>query len=306
MATTRTDYGKEFIKPEKIKISPQQQCEQSGGIWDAQTQTCIRLSKQTPTTTTKTTTPKSSTKNGVIDKEGNAITPEQNAARLKEFEFLAASQGRSAMAQIQQREALAQQQQDLLNTPQMEVTPDGRQIIKEGGIVENLATGGAAIGGAIAGAKFGAVGGAALGSVVPGLGTAVGGLVGGIGGGVVGAIGGAYVKLKIQKGQDIKEANKVFSQAKTNKQEILNMINANLVTEGQARELWQEEKQNIAATQTYLKRQTQSDLNAFLGNPGDELIAVESYLTLDNLYDLEFEKALIQPDQTKIRFPQSE
>lgn len=160
--------------------------------------------------------------------------------------------------------------------------------------VSNVATGGAALGGAVLGAKSGA----ALGTVIaPGLGTIIGGIVGAAGG----AIGGAYVKLTAEKLYDVKKANKIFSTAKTNKQEILNMVNSGLMSEGQARELWQEEKDNIAISQSYLKRQTQNDLNDFLGKPGDDLLAIERYLALDNAYDLEFEKALMSPDPNKIR-----
>jgi hypothetical protein len=148
------------------------------------------------------------------------------------------------------------QQANILQSPGMEMTADGRQVVQEGGIMSNVATGAAAIGGGIVGAKAGAAAGAALGSfLAPGVGTIIGGIVGGVGG----AIGGAYVKQRIQKTQSIKQANKVFTTAKTNKAEILNMINAGLVTEGQARSFWIEDKKNIAASQAYLKRQTQND-----------------------------------------------
>lgn len=159
---------------------------------------------------------------------------------------------------------------------------------------ENLATTTAAGGGAIFGAKTGAALGTAI---APGIGTLVGGVIGA----GVGAVGGAYTKLTIQKRQQVKEANKIFNTAKTNKNEILNMVNAGLLTEGQARELWLEEKQNIALAQRYLKEQTHNDLENFLGNPGDELTAVEAYLALDRAYDIEFENALLNPNPAKIR-----
>jgi len=198
----------------------------------------------------------------------------------------------TAVAQQQQAQLQLQQQADLLNQPDI-LMPDGREVVQDGGLVSDTATGAAAAGGAVVGAKAGA----ALGTLVaPGIGTVIGGIVGGIGG----AIGGAYTKLTVQKRQSVKEATKVFSQAKTNKNEILNMVNAGLVTEGQARALWQEEKQNIYSSYTYLKRETDSDLNNFLGQPADELIQVESYLALDRFYDVEFEKALMQPNPNKI------
>lgn len=191
------------------------------------------------------------------------------------------------------------QEQQMLSAAPIPLSPDGRQAVPDESMLSKGATGAAAFGGAV----FGAKAGAAVGTLIaPGIGTAVGGIIGGVGG----AVGGAYTKMTIQKRQDVKESLKLFSQAKKNKQEILNMINAGLLSEGQARELWQEEKQNIAAAHSYLKRQTQNDLTNFIGNPGDELIQVESYIALDNYYDLEFEKALLQPNPAMIRYQQPE
>ena len=197
-------------------------------------------------------------------------------------------------AQQQRREQeLARMVQEGVLTPQ-EIEQLGVGNLGANNAFENVGTGGAALAGAIGGAKFGAAAGTAI---APGLGTAVGGIIGGVGG----AIGGAYVKLGYQKKQDIKEANKLFTTAKTNKQEILNMVNAGMLSEGQARALWSEEKENIYISRNYLKKQTSSDLANFLGNPGDDLIAVESYLALDPFYDLEFEKALQAPNPALIR-----
>lgn len=161
--------------------------------------------------------------------------------------------------------------------------------------LSTAATVAAAGGGALVGAKAGA----ALGTVVaPGVGTIVGGIIGGIGG----AIGGAYTKLSIQEKQDVKKADQLWKKAKTNKNEILNMVNSGLLTEGRARALWAEEKANISLAHSYLKEQTSNDLKDFLGSPGDELINIEAYLQLDSEYDLEFERALLNPDPRRVVF----
>jgi len=174
------------------------------------------------------------------------------------------------------------------------LTPDGREIVQPESAISKGATIAAGAAGAVAGAKTLA----AVGTMIaPGVGTAIGGIVGAVGG----FIGGAYVKQKVQKTSDVKKAFKVYSQAVKNKGEIINFVNAGLVTEGQARTLWAEEKQNIYASYAYLKRETQNDLNNFLGSPGDELIQIEAYLALDPQYDLEFEKALISPNPARIR-----
>jgi hypothetical protein len=211
--------------------------------------------------------------------------------------ILATPPGAIEVSQARQNEQVALQEQQILSSAPAPLNPDGRQAVPDENILSKGATGAAAAGGAI----FGAKAGAAVGTLIaPGIGTLVGGIIGGAGG----AIGGAYTKMTIQKRQNVKEALKVYNQAKTNKQEILNMVNAGLLSEGQARGLWQEEKQNIASSHSYLKQQTQNNLDDFLGNPGDELIMVESYLALDSLYDLEFEKALMQPNPAMIRYQQ--
>lgn len=277
----------------KRETDQMNQCQAKGGRWDSATKKCVMPTKSSlpGSVVNDAETGKVS---GFINKSGDFvkagvkdtqnIVNKQNAQQIQ-GNFVTTEQ----IAQVQNQA----QQEAMMMAGGVQMTPDGRQIIQDGGVVENIATGGAALAGGIGGAKVGA----ALGTLVaPGLGTVIGGVVGGIGG----AIGGAYVKLRIQKGQDIKQANKVFTQAKTNRNEILNMVNAGIVTEGQARELWAEEKQNINAVHRYLKQQTTNDLDAFLGQPGDEYIAVNSYLRLENLYDIEFEKALMQPNPNKI------
>jgi gas vesicle protein len=230
---------------------------------------------------------------GISEAEVRGLT-EKNASKM------ATPAGAIEAPQAKQQQELAQTEQNLLTSgSNMEITPDGRQAVPDENIISKGATGAAAIGGAVIGAKAGALTGTLI---APGIGTVVGGIIGAAGG----AVGGAYAKMTIQKRQNVKESMKVFNQAKTNKNEILNMINARLLSEGQARDLWQEEKQNIASSYSFLKMQTQSNLDDFLGNPGDEFIVVEGYLALDNFYDLEFEKALLQPNPAKIRYQQTE
>lgn len=294
-----------YEKPEKDKRTPQQACIEEGGFWDAKTQTCLRA-PPTPTPTPQPTEPTKESKGQgeyFIPHVPNPVSREEYNAYKSSVGFQTAEKGaqtplvEQTLSQTkgtrQFAEAQAMQEQDLLSQPQPMFTPDGRQIIQPQGLVSQGATLASAGAGAVVGAKAGA----GLGTLIaPGVGTLIGGVVGAIGG----AIGGAFIKQKVQKIQDVKEANKVFSQAKTNRAEILNMINSGIISEGQARTLWAEEKQNIYATQSFLKKQTQDDLNNFLGNPGDELIAVNSYLFLERYYDLEFEKALLQPNPSRI------
>lgn len=286
-------------------------CRAQGGQWDPVNRVCVM--PQAIKNQTETKAPETTNKDQVFrDESGRpagitiggktylGLSPsdvEKMAATEEAKKGGPATQAFETGAIAQQQAA---QQQQIMNNLSPEVlASDGRQVVQPEGMVSKGATIAAAGGGAVVGAKAGA----ALGTLVaPGIGTVIGGIVGGIGG----AIGGAYAKMKVQKLQDVKEATKTFSQAKTNKNEILNMVNAGLVTEGQARELWREEKMNIISSYAYLKSQTQNDLNNFLSSPGDELIQIESYLALDGLYDLEFEKALMLPNPSKIRIMPTE
>jgi hypothetical protein len=268
-------------------------CEASGGVWDEATQTCTQADTEAKVTKTEAIRNQETGRvTGVELPDGRFL----GGLKPKDVQLLLEKQRqRTELPQGTVAGGTAQAQADMIQQLQnaQGISPDGREIIQPQGAVSNIATGASAAAGAVIGAKSGA----GIGTLIaPGIGTAIGGIIGGIGG----AIGGAYVKQRFQKNQDINEANKVFTQAKQNKAEIMNMINSGIITEGQARGLWAEEKQNIFAVQRYLQQQTQSDLNNFLGNPGDDLIAVDSYLTLDPFYDLEFEKALIMPNPTRI------
>ncbi len=275
----------------RLKIA----CLNNGGTWDAKSKTCIpkkveekEETKKQPPATNDPVLKLAREKGLSLENAADVLlsktggTPQQQLARAS-----------ANATNVQEANTEAQQ----LFQQQNPISLGGETLptLGQQNTFENVATGASAVAGGVAGAKIGAIIGTAL---APGVGTAVGGVVGAIGG----AIGGAYAKVTIQKRQQIKEANKIFTQSKKNKNEILNMINAGLINEGQARSLWEEEKSNIALSHSYLKTQTQSDLNNFLGNPGDDLIAVERYLQLDQFYDLEFEKSLLAPNPSKILF----
>lgn len=306
--------GSDLIKTTTRQKTPDTRkasCEASGGVWDPVSETCIRKPKEEETKTTpkaKLTTPETFTDprtgraSGIVLPDGRTflgLSP-QDVNQIAAGE--AARVARPAGTQPVGTQQSQIEMQNQLNNLQPMATGNIRELFPQENLISQGATGAAAVGGAVFGAKTGAAAGAALGTAVPVIGNIAGAIGGAVIGGAVGAVGGAYTKVSIQKRQSVKEATKVFSQAKTNKNEILNMVNAGLLSEGQARGLWQEEKQNIASAHAYLFRQSQNDLDAFLGSPGDELIQVESYLALDTQYDLEFEKSLLQPNPLKIRY----
>jgi hypothetical protein len=207
------------------------------------------------------------------------------------------------LAQIQQegyqQQALQQQavaQQQVFD--RIAATPtELKNIDREGNVVENIGTAAAALGGGLLGAKAGAATGAFLAPFTGGASVPVGAAIGAIGG----AIGGAFIKISAQERADVKKANKVFTTSKTNQNEILNMVNAGIISNSQAVELWEDEKLNIYSVEANLKKRTTSDLQDFLSDAGDELAAVEARVRLQPYLDTEFQLALVNPDPNKIR-----
>lgn len=314
--------------PKAEKSQAQIDCEKKGGRWDILSQSCILPDKPKSFTETNQPIPPELTltnqpqtgatpKKSVVFNQDGTVTVDGKTISKQEYSTFLGTQGSSSapggmitpgIQEIQQgrdpQVALQQKMQQLAQ--QGMITPEelgmlGQQF-ENNGALAGISTTGAAFGGALSGATtLGGIG-AGIGSVVPGIGTAIGGGIGAGIGAIVGGIGGAFGKKTIQKRQSVKEANKNFSSAKTNKDKILNYVNQGLVTEGQARSLWAAEKESVYSSYAYLKRETQNDLNNFLGQPGDDLIAIENYLALDMQYDLELEKALMQPNPLMIRY----
>lgn len=187
-------------------------------------------------------------------------------------------------------------EQEIFNRIQAEPT-DLRNIDREGNVIDTLGTGAAALAGGLLGAKSGAATGAFLAPFTGGASVPIGAALGGIGG----AIGAAFIKISAQERQDVKKANKVFTTAKTNQNEILDMVNAGIISRSEAVELWEDEKLNIYSVEANLKKRTSSDLQDFLSDPGDELAAVEARVRLQPYLDTEFQLALVAPDPTKIK-----
>ena len=275
-----------------------QQCISGGGQWDEAARKCVFPEKQAEPPESKEKFPATDDpvltlareKGLSLEAAADILLAKKRQSPAKQLAEASVDFRNKESAQIEQSQLLTQQQAGV------QFLPDERELPGDS-LLSHATTGAAAVGGAVVGAKFGAAAGTLI---APGIGTVIGGVVGAVGG----AVGGAFTKLTVQKRQQVKEANKVFTQSKSNRAEILNMINAGLLTEGQARELWQEEKQNIAAAHRALKFRTDNDLEEFLGNPRDELIAIESYLRLESQFDLEFEKALLAPNPNRIRIIQ--
>lgn len=291
-------------------VIARQACESKGGTWDVEAKTCRFTEEQkvaqtlpkpavaeapSPAPTTDPILSLAREKGFSLKVSADILESQANQSRQRQAVRQSVATSNAQSSQLEAQQMLQQQlSQTQTLTAQPTATEPGQP-----NLFNEVATGATAFGGALAGGKAGLAGGAVLGPA--------GALIGGIAGAIIGGVGASYVKLSFQKRQDVKEGKNIFSTAKTNRDNILNMVNANLMTEGQARKLWAEEKANIALAHTYLKSQTQNDLNNFLGSPGDELRTVEAYLALEQFYDLEFEKALLAPNPNNlILIPESQ
>ena len=308
--STITDAGR--LEKERL-VFEKQKCIDAGGQWNGTS--CVFSQEQQVTNAFKSNKPIGSEENTKQDlpedpllklarERGLSLTQAADVMIAKSKQSpenklaqLSAENRNVASAQLEQQQML---QQQLGISQQQDVGGLRTAVLGENNAAENIGTAAAALGGGIATAGTFATAGAALGSIVPVIGTAAGAIGGAALGFAVGAIGGALVKLSVQKRQDVKQANKIFTTSKSNKDRIINQINAGMLTDSAARTLWAEEKANISLAHSYLKQQTQEDVNNFLGNPGDELIALESYLSLDQAYDLEFEASLLNPDSRRV------
>ena len=284
-------------------IMKRQQCLAQGGKWDGNT--CIFTAEQSiaqsvasnqPKPKTDTPTGPPPTDDPVLKfarEEGLSLKQAADILQARSQQSPAKQAVRQSVAtqnaegvQREQVQAQLQRAQEFQNT--QDVQPSFQEPGSQVNVANEIGLAAAMAGGAAGGAQLGA-------ALTPILGP-----LGIIGGGIVGAIGGAITVLKLDEKQNVKKGNKIFTTSKTNKEKILNQINAGLMTETAARQAWAQEKANIALSQSYLKKVTNDDLKEFLGNPGDELIAVESYLELDEMYDFAFENALLNPDASKI------
>lgn len=142
---------------------------------------------------------------------------------------------------------------------------------------------------------------AALASGVP---AAIGGsAAASVAGGPVGiAVGTAYALSKALTKLEIDQAKQIsdnYAQFGTSKQ-IMNDLISSAELGGNPRELvekWNQQKQIIANTKSFLKSKTQGSVNAFLGDAGKELTEITAWESQLDYLDKEFARALIAPKE---------
>ena len=204
--------------------------------------------------------------------------------------------------QLRNKQLLEMAQQGLL-TPQELQSITGAEIdigqALGAGAVGVLpgALGGAATGIA-AGILGGTVAGAAGGSVVPGLGTAIGA--------GIGAIGGFLVAIRSNiKGQQVGEFSAdqaALSKGQTMLRSLITDTNRNPQNTAENIALFYQTLNMIDAAHAKTWKDSQENLNKFLGNDGTpELAKFEVFdAAMRQYYINAFEMSLLQPDQNKI------
>jgi hypothetical protein len=151
----------------------------------------------------------------------------------------------------------------------------------------------AGFGAAAAATKIGGMLGTA---VAPGVGTAIGAGVG-----LLAGIGTFYVKMGLDKRQDVQQAFKVSKIATKNFQQTIDALNAGLISQETALERFKEDTITLYAARENLKRETDRDLNRFLSGGADELANVEDrILDLQQTYIPKFYLALANPNPNRI------
>jgi hypothetical protein len=136
------------------------------------------------------------------------------------------------------------------------------------------------------------VSGAAAGSVVPGVGTLIGA--------GLGLVGGFVAKLAGEERQDVKNALRIFSGAKTNMALIISSVNQGHMSASEAQIMWNKEVSEISHAKALLKWETKNSVNRFLSGGMDELIRIEEWEQSYPILRMQLQQAMLTPNPDAI------
>lgn len=193
--------------------------------------------------------------------------------------------------EVERQRRLQQAQVQALPIGQLTPEQMGRQIGGGEGVFGATSVIGGGFKGAAGGAATGAGIGALLGPAAPVSIPVAAGV-----GAVAGFIGGALTKISGNQRQNIKEAYVVGNTARSNIDKIINLANQGKISAAQATDLYNEELSNLYAAYSNLKKDTDTNLDRFMGDGLDELAKVESYIRLVPMKEGMLKMALIQPN----------
>jgi len=329
---TRTDVNPQIntIPAETEK----QKCIAQGGSWDEANQTCILVKSvgKSPiqNTTTKQETPTqqdiqkvtepqtpSNLMGGTLrDAQGNIITQTKESLEADRLEIarLKASEGgigsKEALLQKQEQQKTQERNAQLLQMAQNGLLSQDELQTITGAKLDV----GQALGAGVAGSLPGVVGGAATGLIGGALGGAAGGAIAGtavtpvIGtaiGAALGAVGGFLVavrsNIKSQQTGEFAADQTALTKGDRYLRSLITDTNKNPQNAPENIALFYQTLNNIDAAHAKTWRDSQEDLNKWLGNDGTpQLAKFDTFdATMRQYYISQMETALLQPDNTR-------
>lgn len=296
--TTQADVKRPF-KEAQVKLTPQQKCEQDGGFWDTQTQTCLRVPPTPAPPPKKTgqletfTDPKTGAASGITTKTGTylgKISPEELAAigqQQARTDFRPANMPPVGTAAAQQREAQALQQQagqigqlqEAAWAPVQQAPIDWSQALIAGisGALPSAATG------AAAGAITGGIAGAGVGSTVT---APIGGFIGGVAGFVAGVWKGTAANIKAQQRGEIGASQDVLTNARTNMRQLAMLASQDPANAGEYIQAYNAQLSMVHKAHRQIKAETAGNLNKFMEDGTDILSDFELFLGPDGTAEI--------------------
>jgi hypothetical protein len=321
---TRTDVGADALDQmkrtqmaEEKKKTPKQKCEESGGYWDAKTNSCLIVPPQEKKEEVVEVKAEPKNKDQVLrNEQGNisgvtiggktylglnakdveGITAAEQAKTKGGQATQAFEQRATAAEQALQAQQMAEQQQQAISN--LGLNPSQIAAIQSG-LVEApidfgqaFTAGGArilpsAITGAGTGLAAGLIGGATTGAIAgtaltPGLGTAIGAGVGLL----AGLVSGVLSNIKSQQKGEISASQDVLSSAKTNMRKLSSMASKDPANAALYVDAYNMQLSQVYQAQAQIKLETSGNLNKFMEDGTDILSDFELFLQPNGQADI--------------------
>jgi hypothetical protein len=316
---TRTDMGQVDInkfnqdyQKTQAKKSPKQLCNESGGIWDDKTMTCLRFqtqTAQTPNSKTSTAPTKVTNTNPnnhiITDANGNQRiqTPQDVANDKNQIAKINANNGSLGGAEALQ----IQQEQQRIQARNAQLMQMAQQGLLSQAELQNIPGAdinwGQAIGAGVVGAIPSALSskslssiaiGAAAGSVIPGVGTIAGAL---IGAGLSGFLTSTKNSIKQQQTGSFTADQTSLIKGQQYLRVLISDTNKNPQNAPENIELFYKTLSLIDAAHAKTKKDSMESLNKWLGEDG--LVQLQKFETFDGMrsyYINHLQMALMKPD----------
>jgi len=305
------------IKQEKNKRTPQQKCEEGGGFWDVQSQTCLRVPpKEQPeadkkyadlktgkvTTGMPTPAPKGALETFTSSETGRAsgittpggktylgLSPDEvQKIATGEQERAARPLGTAPVgtAATQQRQAqLLQEQAGQIGQLQPEAWAPVQQAPIDWG--QALTAGASNVPSIVSRTAAGAAGGAVAGGALGlGIGAVPGAVVGGIGGFISAVWSGTASNIKSQQRGEIGASQDVLTNARTNMRQLAMLASQDPANAAEYIQAYNAQLSMVYKAQRQIKAETAGNLNKFMEDGRDILSDFELFLGPDGTAEI--------------------